>query len=289
MIVGGPGTGKELFAKKIHSLSARKDGPFIVVNCGAYQESALESEIFGLEKGTLPNTPHARTGILEKADGGTILLDEVDQLGPVMQARIFRFLQEGEGVRMGGSVPYKVNVRMIACTNKDINDCVVKGKFREDLYYRINTLTITVPSLRDRKGDIPTLANHFLNSEYPVESHKILTPTAIKVLEQHCWPGNVRELKNVVERARILCDGKFIDEHCLPTSFQGPAEDQGPKSEIFREMTIDSLEKKHILDTLNHLGGNKTKTAKALGITVKTLYNKLHSYGLIQAREVEVE
>jgi transcriptional regulator with PAS, ATPase and Fis domain len=202
-----------------------------------------------------------------------------------MQTKLLRFLEQREAYRVGGMSPYRVNVRIIAATNRDLKHEVEIGRFREDLYYRLNTITVTLPSLRERKEDIIPIANYFLNENKSIENHKTLTPGAANILKNYRWPGNIRELKNVMERVFILNDSKFIDEFHL-SDLVTREEKQKTDTELYTEMTLSDLEKRHIVRTLDHLGGNKTKTAKALGITVKTLYNKLHSYGMIQSREI---
>ncbi|MBT3983625.1 MAG: sigma-54-dependent Fis family transcriptional regulator [Bacteriovoracaceae bacterium] len=285
LIQGKSGTGKELVAQKIHCNSLRKESPYVVVNCGALQDTLLESELFGHEKGSFTGAINTKVGLVEMADGGTLFLDEVGELSPAVQTKLLRFLQEGEAYRVGGRTPYRVNVRILSATNKDLKKEVDEGRFREDLYYRLNTIKIEVPSLKERGNDIQILAENFLNQGKINEDFKSLTPSAIKVIMDYDWPGNIRELQNAMERAYIMSEGKFIDDSHFPEQIHAPCEEEVQEIEIWQEMTLSDLEKRHIIRTLDHLGGNKTKTAKTLGITVKTLYNKLHSYNMIETRE----
>jgi len=285
LIEGASGTGKELVAQKIHLKSKRADGPYVVVNCGAIPETLIESELFGHEKGSFTGAIAEKQGLVEMANGGTLFLDEVGELSPNMQTKLLRFLQEGEAYRVGSSTPYNVNVRVISATNRDLKKEVEEGRIREDLFYRLNTIKVNVPALRERGEDIKILAEYFLNFQKEPMEHKTLTVSAINVLMNYSWPGNIRELQNVMERAYILSDGRFIDETHLPDCSCQIIEEEGPAEDLWQEMTLELLEKKHIIRTLEHLSGNKTKTAKTLGITVKTLYNKLHSYGMIQSRD----
>lgn len=289
LIQGRSGTGKELVAQRIHLLSMRKEGAYVVLNCGALQDTLLESELFGHEKGSFTGAINQKMGLVEMADGGTIFLDEVGELSPAVQTKLLRFLQEGEAYRVGGRIPYKVNVRIISATNRDLKREVDEGRFREDLYYRLNTIKIEVPALKERGQDIQILAEYFLNHGKRTEEFKTLTPGALKVLMEYEWPGNIRELQNAMERAYIMSDGKFIDEGHFPEQILAPKVVEAPveKRPEWEDITLSDLEKRHILLTLDQMSNNKTKTAKMLGITVKTLYNKLHSYGMIEAREVQ--
>lgn len=284
LIEGQSGTGKELVAQRVHLNSKRRDNPYIVVNCGAIPENLIESELFGHEKGAFTGAVSEKQGLVELANGGTLFLDEVGELSLTMQTKLLRFLQEGEAYRVGKNTPYTVDVRVISATNRDLKKEVEEGKLREDLFYRLNTIKIEVPSLKERKDDVKLLAEYFLNFKKDATEHKTLTASAINRLMSYPWPGNIRELQNAMERAYILSDGRFIDESHLPDCVLQTQEEE-EQEERWQEMTLELLEKKHIIRTLEHLGGNKTKTAKTLGITVKTLYNKLHSYGMIQSRE----
>ncbi len=285
LIEGDSGTGKELIARKIHNDSKRKDAPFIIINCGSMQETLLESELFGHEKGAFTGAVATKQGLVELAHGGTLFLDEIGELSLGMQTKLLRFLQEGEATRIGSKTPYHVNVRLISATNRVLREEIKNMTFREDLYYRINTISITAPALRERGDDIVKLAEYFLNLNKEVNDHKILTPNVIKILKEHTWPGNVRELQNVMERAFILAETKFIEERHLAASIKENKPVKVEEKAEYSEVTLVDLEKRHICNTLEHLRGNKTKTAKVLGITVKTLYNKLHTYGMIVAKE----
>ncbi len=281
LIQGESGTGKELIAKRLHERSTRTHKPYVTINCGALQETLLESELFGHEKGAFTGAHVQKIGLVETADGGTLFLDEIGELGPGIQAKILRFLQEGEIYRVGGKKALKVDVRIISATNKDLEKEVRNKTFREDLYYRINTITLRVPSLRKRKEDIPLLANYFLkNSKYGGISNKTISEDAMGLLSEYDWPGNIRELQNVIERVKILAEDDVIKAHDIQYNIQFPVKTRAHLPDIMSGGTVqlEELEKSHILRTLEHFKGNKTKAAQALGITIKTLYNKLHKY-----------
>lgn len=283
LIQGESGTGKELIANAIHARSSRAHRPFVAINCGALQESLLESELFGHEKGSFTGAYARKTGLAEVANGGTLFLDEIGELAPAIQSKLLRFLQEGEIFRVGGKDPVKVDIRLICATNKDLEKEVLAGRFREDLFYRINTIIVTVPPLRSRKEDIAALITHFLSSG----SHAYLNrgremdPSALKMMLSYPWPGNIRELQNVCERLQILSEGHMIMVSDLPEHIQNPEEMKDPNP-YDPKVTIGELERKYILKALVHFEGNKTQAANALGITIKTLYNKLHEYGEFQ-------
>jgi DNA-binding NtrC family response regulator len=279
LIEAETGTGKEMLAQFIHGASARAAGPFIAVNCSALPESLIESELFGHERGAFTGATGRRAGRFEAASGGTLLLDEISEIPLGLQAKLLRTLQEREIVRVGSSFPVKVDVRVIATTNRDLRAEVAAGRFREDLFYRLNVVNLRPPALRDRSTDIPVLAEHFVAKYAGVHASPArgFSAEAIQRLRLHAWPGNIRELENVVQRAVILAaeptigiDDIILDEVPLPDAT--PASGQ----------TVAELERNLIISTLERLNGNRTHTAKALGVTVRTIRNRLRKYGLNQ-------
>ena len=279
LILGESGTGKELLARSIHSKSQKCNKPFIAINCGALRESLLESELFGHEKGAFTGAYSKKIGLVEMAHGGTLFLDEIGELSLGMQAKLLRFIQEGEIYRVGGKEPIKINVRLISATNRELDVEVMKKNFREDLYYRINTITLHSPPLRRRKEDIPLLVNYFLskNNSQIINTGRKMSDEAMNVLLKYDWPGNIRELQNICQRLQILADNELITINDLPEDIVNP-ENKTPLDE-YPSMTLNELEKKYIMKSLDFFEGNKTRVAKTLGITIKTLYNKLHEYG----------
>lgn len=276
LIQGESGTGKEVIAKRIHQLSKRREKPLVCINCGAIQDTLLLSELFGHEKGSFTGASQQKRGLVELADSGTLFLDEIGEMGMEAQAKLLRFLQEGEILRVGGKSPIKVNVRVISATNKDLEEQVKKGGFREDLYYRINTVTLRISPLRKRPNDVPLLVEKFLHSG--TRSHvKSISPNAMENLRSYRWPGNVRELQNLVERFKILAESDTVTENDIPFTVKNP-ETESDYFDSSSSFLLSQIEKRHILRVLNHFGGNKTKAAGAMGITVKTLYNKLALY-----------
>ena len=267
---GESGTGKEVIARFIHQLSPRSRGPFIAINCAALPEQLLESELFGFERGAFTGAQQSKPGQIELAAGGVLFLDEVTEMTPAAQAKFLRVLQEREFLRLGGTRPVRVNVRVIAATNRDLDDAVARGDFRADLYYRLNVFDIRIPPLRERRDDILPLAAGFLR-EFAGGTAE-LTPEAMEALRRHDWPGNVRELRNVLERALIMCDGPFIDtEHlCLR------ATKDVPLSSI---TDLETLEKKAIERAMRDADGNKVRAAKQLGISRMQLYTRLRKFG----------
>lgn len=276
LIQGESGTGKELVAKRIHELSRRCNRPVVSINCGAIQETLLLSELFGHEKGAFTGAVIQKKGLVELANEGTLFLDEIGEMGMEAQAKLLRFLQEGEIYRVGGKAPIKVDVRIVSATNKDLETQVKAGKFREDLYYRINTVTLRISPLRKRPGDIPLLIERFLKSGTHSQVRAV-SPRAMDLLKRYHWPGNVRELQNTVERFKILVDSDMISEDDIPFNVKNPTQEtdyfDGSSSFL-----LSQVEKRHILRVLAYFKGNKTKAANAMGITVKTLYNKLAQY-----------
>lgn len=280
LVLGESGTGKELIARSIHDRSGRKNKPFIAINCGALRETLLESELFGHEKGSFTGAYARKIGLAEVANGGTLFLDEIGELDPAIQAKLLRFIQEGEVYRVGGKDPVKVDIRLICATNRELDQEVIKGNFREDLFYRINTIIVSAPPLRRRKDDIPTLINHFLNNSQHayLNRGRTVNEEAMKVLTKYDWPGNIRELQNVCERLQILSEGHMIMLNDIPDNIRN-GEAEKDVIDYDPAMTLHDLEKRYILKALAHFGGNKTQAANNLGITIKTLYNKLHEYG----------
>jgi two-component system response regulator FlrC len=275
LIQGETGTGKEILARFIHRESARHAGPFVAVNCAALPESLIESELFGHERGAFTGATGRRAGCFETASSGTLLLDEVTEIPLALQAKLLRALQEGEVVRVGSSTPVKVDVRVIAVTNRELRGEVAAGRFRQDLFYRLNVVALRPGALRDRPGDIPILSRHFLAKYAGLygSTAGAFGPEAMARLVAHRWPGNVRELENVVQRAVILCgDADVLPEHIV-------LEDAAPLEAIDTGgRSIAELERDVILTTLARLNGNRTHTAKALGITVRTVRNRLRKY-----------
>jgi two-component system response regulator HydG len=277
LVQGESGTGKELVASAIHQRSARRKGPFIAVNCAALPETLLESELFGYEKGAFTGAATRKEGRFELADGGTLFLDEVADLSPVTQPKILRVLQEGEFERLGATKTIRVDVRIVAATNQDLGQMVKEKRFREDLYYRLNVITINVPPLRERREDIRVLAQHFLRI-YAAKNNRTLegfTDEAMRRLEAHAWPGNVRELENVVERGVVLARGALMDTGELPEEIAGAT----PLPEGVLTVRIGTPLAEvgaRLLDaTLRATKGNKTLTAKLLGIDPRTVSRKL--------------
>lgn len=280
LVLGESGTGKELIARAVHEKSQRRNKPFVAINCGALRETLLESELFGHEKGSFTGAYTRKIGLAEAANGGTLFLDEVGELPLSIQAKLLRFIQEGEIFRVGGKDSIKVDIRLVCATNRELDQEVVRGSFREDLFYRINTIVVSAPPLRRRKEDIPALVNHFLNSGSHsfMNRGKTIDEEAMQVMIKYEWPGNIRELQNACERLQILSEGHMIMVNDLPESIRHPeVKDEG--TDFDPAVPLYELEKKYILKALAHYGGNKTQAAQGLGITIKTLYNKLHEYG----------
>jgi two-component system response regulator HydG len=286
LIQGESGTGKELVARRLHFKSERADKPYVTINCGALQETLLESELFGHEKGAFTGAVAQKLGLVETADGGTLFLDEIGEMSLGIQAKLLRFLQEGEIYRIGGKKPLRVDVRVISATNRDLEREVKESRFREDLFYRLNTITLRVPPLRKRKEDIRPLVDFFLkNSKYggPVQIKRV-DQKVYELFQNYEWPGNIRELQNTIERLKILAENNEIRLEDIPFNIRMPKtrSDGAYGSDANVDMSLDELERNHILRILAFHQGNKTKTATTLGVTIKTLYNKLHRYGLLK-------
>ena len=292
LIWGESGTGKELVAQTIHQLSPRAQMPFVPINCAAIPETLLESEIFGHEKGSFTGAVDRREGCFELADRGTLFLDEVAEMTPATQVKLLRVLQERRFRRLGGRNEQAVDVRVIAATNVNPMDAVRSGKLREDLYYRLNVFAIELPSLRQRKEDLPLLIQSFL-ADFNARNNKnvsALDPAAMRILEQYNWPGNVRELRNVIERAVILSSGEFIEPKHLPPLVTDSPDVAKPTLSLTPGTTVEEAERRLILMTLEHTRDNKTRAAEILGISLKTLHNKLNRLrGRVPGRRQEEE
>jgi DNA-binding NtrC family response regulator len=279
LVTGESGTGKELIAEAIHLASPRAKAPFVRLHCAALSESLLESELFGHERGAFTGAVGRREGRFKQADGGTLFLDEIGEISSAVQVKLLRFLQERTFERVGGNESLKVDVRVIAATNRDLQAEIKRGAFREDLFYRLNVVTVELPALRERRADIPVLASFFLR-RYAAENGKTIdtfADDALATLLEHRWPGNVRELENVVERAVVLCEGPQIEKKHLPPSVV-PAEERGGPPPI-PGSTIADLEKYAILRTLEACGGSTSKAATVLGVSPRKIQYKLHEYG----------
>jgi len=283
LICGESGTGKEIIASAIHYNSLRKQGPFVKINCAAITETLLESELFGHEKGAFTGADRRKEGKFRQANGGTILLDEVSEMSLSMQVKLLRVLQEREITRVGGEEVIPIDVRVITATNRDLVRDIAAGRFREDLYYRLNVVTLQVPPLRERREDIPLLAVHFLK-EFAEKNHKEIkgfSPKALDRMLRYSWPGNVRELMNTVERGVVLSRSDYLEESdlspvLLEKSFQ--EENEGTTAD---GSSLEGVEKTTILKTLKEASGNKSEAARRLGITRRTLHQKLRKYGLM--------
>ena len=281
LITGESGTGKELLAKGVHFNSQRANGPFIAVNCAAIPEALIESELFGHVKGSFTGAVRDKEGKFELADGGTLFLDEVGDLRIDLQSKILRALQEREVDRVGGNKPVTVDVRVIAATNRDIERAVKEGAFREDLYYRLNVITLFIPPLRERKEDIPLLAGHFLK-KFNTDADVHMDASALSALTAYGWPGNVRELENVIERASVLKRGSLITREELPDNLK--KEKMGVEDLILnipeQGISLEELEKKLIMKALDKHKGNQTRAAEFLGITRPTLIYRMEKFRL---------
>ena len=286
LITGESGTGKELIANAIHYNSPRAKGPFIKVNCAALPETLLESELFGHEKGAFTGAYQTRIGRFEAADGGTLFLDEIGTLGPAVQVKLLRVLQEREFERVGGTKTIKVDVRLITATNTDLSAAVKEGRFREDLFWRINVVRINMPPLRERREDIPLLVHHFIK-KYAAENNrpvKGISEEALQLLLHYDFPGNVRELENIIESAVVLCRGDTITPELLPENVRNVAKNTQSLT-IPLGLPFEEIERRVIEATLAYAGGNKTKTARILRIGKRTLFRKLKKYGITSSKE----
>jgi two-component system, response regulator FlrC len=295
LITGESGTGKELMARYVHSKSKRGAQNFVAVNCAAIPENLLESELFGHEKGALTGAVARRIGKFEEANGGTLLLDEISEMHPRLQAKLLRAVQEREIDRVGGTKPIQVDVRLLATSNRDLEESVNKGEFREDLFFRLNVVSLHIPALRERPADIPVLTNHFIDKYSSANDKAGLTiaDDAMALLSQHHWRGNVRELENIIHRAVLLAQGGEItadsiasnlsaspalDANSISAKIPVPVTTPAAASVDFVRRTVAEVERDLIIDTLQHCLGNRTHAANILGISIRTLRNKLKLY-----------
>ncbi|MCG8584279.1 MAG: sigma-54 dependent transcriptional regulator, partial [Pirellulales bacterium] len=276
LIQGESGTGKELVARALHRHSQRADKPLVVINCAALTETLLESELFGHEKGAFTGAVAAKQGLFEIADGGTLLIDEIGEMPGSLQAKLLRVLEDGSMRRVGSLKERRVNVRLLVATNRRMDEEVAAGRFREDLYYRINVMSLELPPLRNRAGDIPLLVERFLAPDWQISER------AMQVLERFHWPGNVRQLINVIERAKIMADGNTIQLSDLPHDLiDAPAVRPAQSGQNHDDLA--SIEREKIVEILQRESGNKTRAAKALGIDRRKLYRLLEKYEISQA------
>lgn len=282
LILGETGTGKELVARSLHEQSLRAEKPFVAVNCGALPENLIESELFGHRKGAFTGADEQRVGLFEVAHGGTVFLDEIGELPKAMQAKLLRVLESGEIRRIGDNESFRIDVRVICATHRNLNEMVEAGEFREDLMYRINTFELHVPPLRMRIDDIPDLAEHLFRRFCPAMSavREIFTAEALEALKSHSWPGNVRELANVIEHASILCDRPPISPEHLPRSFGS----RGVRKPTLGPVTLRELEMIAINQSLDRHDGDKVSAAEELGVSLKTLYNKLNQTAIAEKK-----
>ena len=282
-IQGPSGTGKELIAHLIHTSSPRKNRPFVIVNCASIPDALLESELFGHEKGAFTNAYAMKQGLVEVANGGTLFLDEVGDISPMIQPKLLRFLETGEFRRVGGTNAMKVDVRIVSATNKDLQKEVEAGRFREDLLYRLNVVTLRIPPLKDRKEDIPLLIENFLGKKIKGKAQKHLSDEALQLLLQYDWPGNVREMEHVIEGAVILSHDEIITARDLTLTASAGMQKSNtvPLPQKDGEfLSLETMEKKQIELVLQKNNYNRSKTAQMLGITPKTLYLKIKRYGI---------
>jgi DNA-binding NtrC family response regulator len=280
LIEGAPGTGKELIANFIHRNSPRSNEPFVAVDCPSIADTLIESELFGHEKDAFADAHTTKQGMVEIANKGTLFLDEVGDISSMVQPKLLRFIQSGEFRRVGGNTVLKADCRILSATNKNLKNEVTPGRFREDLLYRINVITIEMPSLRERKQDIPILIASFLKNKMKTKVTKDISPKAVEVLMEYDWPGNIRELENVIERAAILCQENVIQPRdlSLPTFTISLPSGVHREERIGTAVPLKEIDRLHIEGVLSSFRGNKTETAKVLGISLKTLYTKIQQY-----------
>jgi transcriptional regulator with PAS, ATPase and Fis domain len=282
LIRGASGTGKELVARALHANSTRRDRPLVTINCAALQETLLESELFGHEKGSFTGAMVSKPGLFELAEGGTLFIDEVAEMAPGLQAKLLRILEDGTYRRVGGTTEYHSDVRVIAATNRPLENEILAGRFREDLFYRLNVFTIPLPLLKDRREDIPELVNHFLNTR-PVGGERCrIDPAVIEILQRHDWPGNVRELANVLERAQILSEGGHITPADLPESLiAASGAESVVNSSPENPNALRVIERRHVAEIMRRCNGNKVQAAKQLGVSRRALYRLLAKHDLL--------
>ena len=283
LLTGETGTGKEVFAQAIHNASNRAKHNFIAINCSAFSKELLENELFGHKAGAFTGAVKDTKGIFEEANNGTVFLDEIGEMALDLQAKLLRVLESGEFLKVGDNKPTKINVRIIAATNRDLQTEIENGNFREDLYYRINIFNIQLPPLRERVVDIEELAKYFLVKFSQKAGKKMIaiSPDYVEALKQHSWKGNIRELRNIIERSLILSDNEELKVESLPSEFQSPSSSNSQFStKPLSAFELASAEKIHIQKVLNYANGNKTKTAELLGIALTTLYRKIEEYQL---------
>lgn len=278
LVRGESGAGKELVARALHHNSQRRDRPLVIINCAALQETLFESELFGHEKGAFTGAAQAKSGLIEVAEGGTLFIDEIGEMAPAMQAKLLRVLEDGQYRRVGGTRESHANVRVVAATNRSLEDEQKAGRFREDLYYRLNVVAIELPPLRERREDIPALISHFLRSRQLGNKLCQVDAEATEALLKYNWPGNIRELANVLERAQILAENNVITLDDLPESIRTappPVDDVSPNT-----VNLNVMERRAVQDALRQTAGNKLRAAKLLGISARTLYRLLEKYAL---------
>jgi DNA-binding NtrC family response regulator len=274
LIQGESGTGKELVARALHAQSPRADKPLVIINCAALPETLLESELFGHEKGAFTGAVAAKPGLFELADGGTLFIDEIGEMPGSLQAKLLRVLEDGSMRRVGSLKERRVNVRLLAATNRNIADEVKAGRFREDLYYRINVMAMNLPPLRERVGDIPLLVQHFVQPDWKVE------PAAMQALENYHWPGNIRQLINAIDRAKILADDHVVLLKNLPREVSDSLLRPAAAAPVHSTDALAAIERAHIVEVLQRERGNKARTARALGVNRRSLYRLLEKYSI---------
>jgi len=280
LITGESGTGKEVLARHIHTNSGRSEGPFFSINCGALPESLLESELFGHVKGSFTGAVRDKDGLLVAAAGGTFFLDEIGEMSPQTQIKLLRAIQEREVTPVGATDSVRVDVRIIAATNLDLEEEIRKGRFRSDLFYRLNVIALTMPPLRERKDDIPLLARHFLSRLAGEGETRELAEESLKIMQDYGWPGNVRELENALERAAVISNGPLVKPEHLPDRVREPEAPRVVGSAAPANPSLEVIEQAYIAHVLRAEGGNKTRAAEVLGIDPSTLYRKISRYGL---------
>jgi len=288
LVLGESGTGKELAARALHDASRRRDGPFVSVSCAALPESLLESELFGHEKGSFTGALRRKIGRFELAHGGTLFLDEVGEIPTAVQVKLLRVLQERRFERVGGEETIEVDVRLVSATNRDLRQRVAEGRFREDLYYRLAIVPLTLPPLRDRPGDVEALARHFLEKHAARigRSRRGFSAEALAVLRRHAWPGNVRELENAVQQAMVFAEGEVIEAAELPPALrQAPTGLPVPSGDRSLNDILEDLERQLVTDAFTRARGVKAETARLLGLKPSALYYKLEKYGIVRPGE----